>query len=202
MLQQPRPLDGQGDSPGPLQLSQLGVIPTQWTMEALVSDYCSAIHSLSPGNLSIAPWVRVSLIWQGNLAGSALLLCYWVSPWQSFIALLHQNIYCLISYTCSLHLTYLLGCIIGVTTQCICKHIVLALYIDKFHAWLILAQLLLPSGLPCSHLFWLTKVDNQWFVISVSHKVMTQQYILEMVKTIHNCKSFPICCTILTLSII
>ena len=31
---------------------------------------------------------------------------------------------------------------------------------------------------------------------------MTQQYILEMVKTIHKCKHFPICCTMPTLSLI
>ena len=103
MLQQTQILDGQEVSPSPLQLLQLGVIPTQWTMEALISDFCSEVHTLSLGNLSIAPWVRVSLIWQGNLTGSALFLYYWASPRQSFIALLHQNIYCLMSYTCSLH---------------------------------------------------------------------------------------------------
>ena len=76
-------------------MSQLGVISTQCAMEALVSDCYSAVHTLSLGNLSIAPWVRVSLIWQGNLAGNALILCYWVSSQQSFIALIHQNTYCL-----------------------------------------------------------------------------------------------------------
>ena len=80
MLQQPWPLYGQGNSPGPLQFLQLGVIPTQWTMETLVSDFCSTIQTLSLGNLSIVPWVRFSLTWQGNVEGSALLLCYWASP--------------------------------------------------------------------------------------------------------------------------
>ena len=173
MLQQPRPFDGQEDSPGLLQLSQLGVIPTQWTMEALIIDWCSAVHTLGLGNLSIAPWVRVSLIWQGNLAVSALLLCCWASPWQSFVALIQKNIYCLMSYTCPLHWRCILGCIIGAITQCIRKNIVLALYVDKFHARLILTELLLPPGLLFSQLFWLTKVGNQWFVINVSHKVMT-----------------------------
>ena len=103
MLHQAQPFDVQEDSPGPHQLSQLGVIPTQWTLEALVSDCCSAVHILSLGNLSTALWVQVSLIWQGNLAGSALLLCYWASSWQSFVALIHQNIYRLMSYTRPLH---------------------------------------------------------------------------------------------------
>ena len=39
-------------------------------------------------------------------------------------------------------------------------------------------------------------------MISVNHKVMTQKYMLEMAKKMHNCEHFPICCTILTLSVI
>ena len=92
MLQQPHLFDRHEYSPAPLQLLQLGVILTQWTMEASVSDWCSAAYRFGLGNLSIVPWVRVSLIWQGNLAGSALFLHYWASPQQRFIALLHQNI--------------------------------------------------------------------------------------------------------------
>ena len=102
MLQQPQPYDGQEDSPGFLQLLQLGVIPIQQIMKALVSDYCSAVYILSLSNLSIAPWARVSLIQQGNPAGSAPLLCYWASLKQNFIALIHQNIYHLMSHTCPL----------------------------------------------------------------------------------------------------
>ena len=105
-------------------------------------------------------------------------------------------------YICSLHQSYLMGCIIGVITQCIHKHIALALYVDKFYTRLILAQLLLPPGLLCSHLFRLTKVGNQCFVISINHKIMTQQYIFEMAKTIHNCKYLSICYTILILNVI
>ena len=39
-------------------------------------------------------------------------------------------------------------------------------------------------------------------MVYINHKVVTQQYMLEMVKTIHNCEHFPICCTIPTLSVI